>query len=298
MRFSLISLTCLICAIALPHGPVHATEVYRWTDQQGTVHFGNRPPAKDQAQLLFKTTTPPPATVSNKVQRKTGSVERVIDGDTLVLKNGYRLRLSGINAPEIAQAGKPGQRGGEAARQYLEQLVKPTPSPTRIEYEPAEEIRDRYGRYLVHLFDQNGSNINQRLLEEGLVHASISPPNLRYIPQYLAAEKQAREARRGIWAQSDYRTFNSHEIQDSRNQFRRVEMVVSSLENSSKHHILRSKEGFSVRIPKHAAEQFPALNHYLGKRLIVRGWVRMHRNELFIEAAHPLQIELLDKGAS
>lgn len=298
MRKASFGLACLLSStFALPP-IVSATEVYRWTDQDGNVHFGSHPPHKDTATFLFKSESQVKTPDKSPAKRKQGTVRKVTDGDTIVLANTYRLRLAGINAPEVAQAGKPGQRGGEAARQYLEQLVLPQSGSAKIDYESAEEMRDRYGRYLVHVFNLDGSNVNERLLEEGLVHASINPPNLKYMEAYLAAEKRARNARRGIWAYSDYRTFKSTEVLDSRNQFRRVEITVTSLDSDAEHHILRTQSGFSARIPKKDLAAFDAPNTYLGKTFIVRGWIKMRRNQLYIELRHPLQIEAVPSAQS
>ena len=97
-----------------------------------------------------------------------GTVEKVIDGDTVVLSGGEHVRLLGIDAPEL-HPGRPGRAGpfpepGAAeARDALRALV--AGQTLRVE----RHGRDRYGRTLARLFLADGTDVSEELLRRGLV---------------------------------------------------------------------------------------------------------------------------------
>lgn len=71
-------------------------------------------------------------------------VERVVDGDTLHLEDGRRVRLIGVNAPELGRRGQPGEPYGQAARRFVEQWVRDSGGDLRLL--PGVERRDGHGR--------------------------------------------------------------------------------------------------------------------------------------------------------
>src|SRR5690554_1461310 len=75
------------------------------------------------------------------------SSKRVIDGDTLDLADGRRVRLIGINAPEMGRDGQPSEPYAQAARRELQRLV----SGSELRMIIGEQPQDRYGRTLGHL---------------------------------------------------------------------------------------------------------------------------------------------------
>ena len=126
---------------------------------------------------------------------QTAKVVKVIDGDTLVLAGGRRLRLLSIDAPEMARKGRPAQFLAHKAKAYLAQLT--LGKVVRLEY---GQLRyDHYGRLLAHVFLADGTLVEAALLRQGLAHVYIHPPNVRYQEVLLAAQQEALEARRGIW---------------------------------------------------------------------------------------------------
>ncbi len=142
-----------------------------------------------------------------------GTVENVLDGDTLTLRGPgggrFHLRLSDLDAPETAHArnpyrerrgckrspaGAPAQPHAEAARAALAALA-PRKSALRAEC----YVIDRYGRPVCHVF-AGQTNLNLTLLRDG--HAMLIDRR-RWIrdPASTAAESAARAAHRGLWAQ-------------------------------------------------------------------------------------------------
>ena len=127
--------------------------------------------------------------------RRPVKVRQVIDGDTLILADETRLRLIGLDAPELGREGRPDKPWARTARQRLADLV----GGRVVELELDEERRDGHGRLLGYLFRQ-GRLIIEVLLEEGLARVFIVGPSTRYAERLLAAERRARAAGRGLWA--------------------------------------------------------------------------------------------------
>lgn len=128
-------------------------------------------------------------------EASTAVVERVIDGDTLVLESGETVRLIGVDAPEIAKDGRPGQPYSQRAKAFVRRLAEG--KTVRLERDAQE--RDRYGRLLAYVYLPDGSMLNERLLAEGYALQMTIPPNVRYAERLLAAERRARDEKRGLW---------------------------------------------------------------------------------------------------
>jgi micrococcal nuclease len=126
------------------------------------------------------------------------TVSQVIDGDTLSLSDGQRVRLVGIDTPEMEKPGRPAEFLAHKAKAALTDL---TVGPrVRLEY---DQLRfDHYGRLLAYIFHPDGAMVNAELVRLGLARVYLIPPNLRFREALLAAQKEALEAGRGIWRQA------------------------------------------------------------------------------------------------
>jgi micrococcal nuclease len=118
-------------------------------------------------------------------------VERVVDGDTFACRDGRRVRLLGIDTPELGQ-GEPGRQAHAALRRLL-----PLGTTVRLERDVAP--RDRYGRELAYVW--TGSRmVNESLVREGWAMLYTLPPNVKHAGRLERAQKEARAARSGLWA--------------------------------------------------------------------------------------------------
>ena len=124
-------------------------------------------------------------------------VERVIDGDTLVLVGGDRVRILGINTFEPRDPGLAGMYSKKATAAVRTWLAH---SPS-VAVSPVPYRRDRHGRVLAHLWI-DGQHLGESLLREGLGLAVAIPPLVDHAPCLFAAEQSARNASRGIWSSS------------------------------------------------------------------------------------------------
>jgi micrococcal nuclease len=130
-----------------------------------------------------------------------GTVERVSDGDTLIAladnATKLRIRLLGIDAPEISHGRKPGQPLGEEARQFLERLV--WNRPIHIEtFGP-----DVYKRLLAVLWVEK-TNVNVEMVRAGLAEIYRGARCQAYCRELKDAETRAQRERAGMWALERY----------------------------------------------------------------------------------------------
>lgn len=96
-------------------------------------------------------------------------VSNVLDGDTVQLADGRRVRLLGINTPEIQHTNRAAEAGGNAAKQWLLQKILHRP----VSLVSDVEATDKYGRTLAYVFTQDNELINQQLLEQGLATLNL-----------------------------------------------------------------------------------------------------------------------------
>ncbi len=129
-------------------------------------------------------------------------VERIVDGDTIVvsilpglgLEASEKVRLIGVDTPETVDPRRPVEYfGKEAATFVKDRLLGHT---VRLAFEPA--LRDYYGRLLAYVFLEDGTCFNLAIVAQGYGHAYTKYPFM-FMDDFRAAEKEAREGRRGLW---------------------------------------------------------------------------------------------------
>jgi micrococcal nuclease len=121
-------------------------------------------------------------------------VARVIDGDTIALADGRRVRLVQIDAPEE----EDGECYADDATTALERLLPPG-TPVRLEADGRLDDVDRYGR-LLRYAHRESLNVNLVLVERGAAGVwFFDGERGRYADELLAAAREARAKRRGLW---------------------------------------------------------------------------------------------------
>jgi endonuclease YncB( thermonuclease family) len=218
---------------------------------------------------------------------------RVFDGDTLALRDGRRVRLLGIDTPEIGHDGEPSEPYAEEAKALLARLAGPG-ATLRLRLD--SDRFDRYGRLLAHVFTDDGSNLQARLLAAGYATTLVVPPNEWSLACYAAAQAQARKSRTGIWGLEAYQPIPAEKLAGSVRGFRLVTGRVQRVGESRANLWLNLSPGMAVRIPKRDLAYFGDLDPrgLAGKRLEVRGWVQKRRGELRITVRHRAALTVLD----
>jgi endonuclease YncB( thermonuclease family) len=124
-------------------------------------------------------------------------VRAVIDGDTIDVATIGRVRLLGIDAPEIGRGYDTSAPFGREARERLTTLL--LHRWVRLEQEGT--ALDVYNRHLAYVMTEDGQFVNALLVREGLARVSARVPLTR-LPELQRAEAQAQEFRRGMWGRS------------------------------------------------------------------------------------------------
>ena len=122
------------------------------------------------------------------------TVEKVFDGDTIKLENGEKVRLLGIDAPELHHPELPVQRFAQEATDYMAKQV--LGKKVTLEYEP-DNLRDIYGRLLAYVY-VDGKMLNAELVRLGYAFAYTKGSTHRLV-EFLALEKEARSRQMGVW---------------------------------------------------------------------------------------------------
>jgi micrococcal nuclease len=128
----------------------------------------------------------------------TTKVVRVIDGDTFETDKGEKVRLIGINAPEISDI------FGEEAKQYLSELI--LNKTIDLQTDQISNDRDRYQRLLRYVF-LDGVDLNKKMVQDGFAFAYLKY-KFSKSTDYQSAQLEARETNKGIWGDSNNETNN------------------------------------------------------------------------------------------
>lgn len=122
-------------------------------------------------------------------------VTRVIDGDTIEIEGGQKIRYIGIDTPETVHPSEPVGCFGQEASTKNEELVGG--KTVRLEKDVSET--DKYGRLLRYVWVDD-LLVNEYLVRQGYAQSSTYPPDVKYQDLFLEAQKEARENNRGLWS--------------------------------------------------------------------------------------------------
>jgi endonuclease YncB( thermonuclease family) len=221
----------------------------------------------------------------------TGQVRAVVDGRTLQLADGREVRLAGIETSEGAKAA-------------LENAV----SGREITLTRMGPETDRYGRVVALIAVNPGTpeqSVQHALLAQGQARVSANPGDSGCAAGLLRAEKAARAAGLGLWADPYYLMRNAEDpagILAVRGRFAVVEGKVLSVREAGGTIYVnfgrRWTEDFTVTVAKRQERSFKAagleLKKLAGQRVRVRGTIE-ERGGPWIEAASPAQIEIAER---
>lgn len=122
-------------------------------------------------------------------------VSRVVDGDTIELENGSKIRYIGVDTPESVDPRRGVECFGKEASERNRALVEGR--AVRLESDVSDT--DMYDRLLRYVF-VGDLFVNEYLVREGYARASSYPPDVKYQTLFREAEREAREMKRGLWA--------------------------------------------------------------------------------------------------
>lgn len=227
--------------------------------------------------------------VSHAATERLVKVAQVLDGDTVILSGGERVRLLGINTPEIETRYQSEQPLARQAKQALAQRVEKRQVRMRV----GAQARDHYGRTLAHLFLLDGADVQQALLKQGLAWAVAIPPNLKHLRRYAQAECEARRRRLGIWAHPHFARQPIQVGKARKNGFQRITGTVTAASHARKNVRLLINDTLTIRINKQSWQKFwrnRDAKQLLGQPITARGWVKTHANKNFMWVGHPFML--------
>ena len=224
----------------------------------------------------------------------TGKVSAVIDGRTVRLSDGREVRLAGLEVPER-----------DAAKAALEALA----SGREVTLMRLGRETDRYGRAVALVAVQippSGKSVQEALLAQGHARVSAIIGDTACAAAFLEAEKAARVAGLGLWADPYYVIRQAEDpagVLAVRGRFAVVEgKVVSVRESGGTIYVnfgRRWSDDFTVTVSKRNERAFTAaglpLKNLAGQHVRVRGFIE-ERGGPWIEAAAPSQIEIAERG--
>jgi len=127
-------------------------------------------------------------------------VTRVVDGDTIIVGAGERVRLIGVDTPETKHPNKPVEYYGREATRFTRKMVQG--KRVRLEFDQANYYlghKDKYRRTLAYVFLQDGTFLNAEIIKRGYGFAYTRFP-FKYMDRFRRYEREAREQGRGLWA--------------------------------------------------------------------------------------------------
>ena len=133
-------------------------------------------------------------TTGTITQGEIATVRYVIDGDTIELTDGRRVRYIGIDAPEVAHGDtKEECFGGQAQEENRKKVYG---RKVRLEKDNSET--DSYGRLLRYVFVDDAF-VNEQLVSGGFARVWSVAPDEKYRDQLFAVQQEARASNRGLW---------------------------------------------------------------------------------------------------
>jgi len=213
-------------------------------------------------------------------------VAAIFDGDTFKTKRDERIRLLGINTPEVAHEASPEQPMGKAATQVLHKLI--AGKTVRLAFD--QQIKDNYGRTLAQVYLRDGTWVNGEMVRAGMAHVYTFTPNLRWAAELIQLEKTARQARLGIWETNRFAMLNANKVKAGHlGQFRVISGQVSKLKRKG---YAFSLGKLNISIPHQYRPYFRTPMHLKpGDSVVVHGVVRASSSGLYLPLHSPFDVE-------
>ena len=203
------------------------------------------------------------------------TVKYVVDGDTVRLQDDRRVRLIGIDAPEMGGRGRTTEPYAVQAKRRLEALVKA--NNDQVSLRIGELSHDRYGRVLAHLYDRKGTSLEEQLVSEGLAYHAVVAPNIALADCLTQAEQYARQQRIGLWKNATFTPAKKL----NRGGFTLVQGRIEKVQRNRGGVWLELGRSVTVNIPLNALQYFTdeTFEQWQGRTLKTRGWVSERKGQ-------------------
>ena len=125
---------------------------------------------------------------------------RVVDGDTIIISGEEKVRLIGIDTPELHHPEKPVMYYAAEAYKFTKNLCEG--KKVKLEYDEVNayvDHKDKYGRTLAYLYLEDGTFVNAETVKQGYGFCYVRFP-FKYMEQFRDYQREAMEEGRGLWA--------------------------------------------------------------------------------------------------
>ncbi|MCX5693087.1 MAG: thermonuclease family protein [Candidatus Omnitrophica bacterium] len=227
------------------------------------------------------------------------TVRYAIDGDTVELSNGDRVRYIGIDTPEIRKREgsewiyKP-MPYAEEAKEFNKMLVEG--KSVRLEYDVQK--KDKYSRDLAYVYIDD-KMANMEMVKQGFAMIYTYPPNVRYAQRFIEAQKDARDNKKGLWSGLDESKISTSQAKNNIGMVRIIESEVIDTHLTEKLLILKFKDNFKAviyknNIPLSMKDMARSPNKYFkGKTVKVYGIIKKYKGYPEIVLHDMSQLEIV-----
>jgi micrococcal nuclease len=139
--------------------------------------------------------------ISKQLDQNSYQVSKVIDGDTIsVLMNGKneKIRILGINTPETVDPRRRVECFGREASDHAKSIL--TNQSVKLEADPSQDDKDKYGRLLRYVFLLNGTDYGLEMIRSGYAYEYTYDIPYKYQKEYKSAQMTAEKAKSGLWS--------------------------------------------------------------------------------------------------
>ena len=218
-------------------------------------------------------------------------IERVTDGDTVVLADQRRVRLIGINAAEL-NSRSPSLKA--VALQATEMLKDWLPQGEPVVLYIGEEPKDRHGRVLAHIIRaSDGLAVAQLMVQSGLAVQSAVAPTTRCTMSFVKLENQAIEANRGLWKIRHLMSADATELTSDSRGFKLVSGTVTRVNSKKRHTQIFLDNQLQIKVRPTLAKRL-SLQSLVGQAVEVRGWLSQKNSRPFLWLQHEANLSMLD----
>ncbi len=231
-------------------------------------------------------------------------VKWVYDGDTVKLSDNRKVRIIGIDTPEVARENRKNKKSrrkaeayaGQATEALRELLVKHN---YRILIKTDKQKKDKYGRLLAHIFTPDGINVSEWLLRQGLASVLVIPPNDLFLGCYRSAEKIAQQKKLRIWSLKPNKIQTTAALNKTYSGYVRLTGTVQRIKRRKNKISIQLDHEIYITIKMPELKLFTDLNitQLKGKTLQVTGILyrpaanRKNSNKGYIRVRHPVYLD-------
>jgi len=229
-------------------------------------------------------------------------VKWVYDGDTLLLTDKRKIRLIGIDTPEVKHHQQQEQEFGARAREALRELLAKDHYRVQLRYGP--ERYDRYSRTLAHVYLRDGTNLSNWLLEKGYAKILAYPPNITLASCYRQAEHKAQAQKLRLWHLAINQARDAARLPLKTKGYVRlkgkVRRIIQHKKSTRIELVSRNGHPIQLKIKKRNLAYFKSIvpDKLWGKEIIVSGILRNKRNKRILYLNHPSQLEISQRKSA